>query len=578
MRFVAVVLFVPVLGLGLEQSFSDTVFPPLGWTTVNADSGIREWQRLNIGYRTEPGCAYCGWENAFLRNFDWLVTPQCSVITGDSFSFWSRAQDDSYRESLEVWISTTSPGIPDFEFLDAFGTSSISYEHRSYDLSGYVDQRVFLGLVYRSLNQYGLMIDDVSGPEEWNPIHDVGISSIVTPGRFLRLGTVVRASSWVHNWAQVSEWVRVSCEVIGMWRDETGVELAPGESSLVVFPEIRFWQPGSLEVVFATHLGPDQCRWNDSLAIEVQVYPFQSRGGPDSLNYVWFDSSDPLGPAYEWQELYTNGTLLGWGDDSLLFLNLEWPFEFYGHEYSFLFVCTNGWMAFGPPAPGYPADSNLAIPNPFNPNRLVAPFWDDLWVGGNEGGIWYEFFGDSLLVIEWHKTRRKGCEECGLNFEVKLFRSGSIEFHYAGVNIGDTRYDGGMSATVGIEGPSGHVGLQYLYDGSPPGNLLCSGRAIRFKPLPPGIEGRFSCNFGWHLSVSPNPAHGNALIRYDVPHAASIRLRVYDLTGQKVRTLVSGQRKPGRYQVALNLSVTGIYFVRLETPGRIISKKIILSR
>ena len=43
------------LSLGLEESFSDSLFPPLGWVAVNADSGVREWQRLDIGYRTGPG-------------------------------------------------------------------------------------------------------------------------------------------------------------------------------------------------------------------------------------------------------------------------------------------------------------------------------------------------------------------------------------------------------------------------------------------------------------------------------------------------------------------------------------------
>jgi hypothetical protein len=496
------------------------------------------------------------------------------VLASDSFSFWYRAQSQDFRESLEVWISTVSPRIPDFVQLDAFGTSSISYERRAYDLLPYEGHRVFLGLVYRSLNQYGLMIDDVSGPEKWNPIHDVGISRTSAPRRFQRLGAVVRPSCWGHNWAQASEWVRVSCEIIGVWREETGVELTPGDSALVLFPEIAFWQPGTLEVVFATLLGHDQRYWNDSAAIDAAVYPFQSRGGPDSLGYVWYDSDDPLGPEYDWLELYPSGTLLGWGDDSLILLNLEWPFRFYSREYSMLFVCTNGWFAFGPPSPGNPADSNVAIPNRYNPNRLIAPFWDDLWVKGNEGGIWYDYFGDSLLVIEWRKTRRKGCDKCSLNFEAKLFRDGTIEFHYMGVDAGDERYDAGMSGTVGIENPTGRVGLEYLHNGFPPGNLLSPGRAIRFEPRPPGImeraeDGRLKDERRIVTIVR------NVLF---LPEACNVGRGVpvvlLDISGRRVMELESGDND-------VRHLASGVYFVRLVSGvGRGASgvRKVIIQR
>jgi hypothetical protein len=470
------------------QSFTDTVFPPPGWAMVNADSGSRVWQRLDIGTRTPPGCAYCGWEGYYLRNDDWLITPQCSVAIGDSFSFWCRAQDSEYRESLDVWVSTGPPYASAFTRLDAFGTNSTTYDHRDYDLSAYAGQKVFLAFVYRSWNQYGLMIDDVSGPTEWGPLHDVGVTRVLAPLGNMRLGRVISPSCRVQNFAGSSELIRVSYEISGLWRGDTGLVLAAYDSTTVVFPDLAFWQPDTYTVTFATNLGMDQRFWNDTAKAQLAVYGFQPRGGPDSLGYVWYDSYDPLGPEYDWQELYAQGTLLGWGDDSLWVLDLPWPFPLYGRDHATAWVSTNGWLALGPPAPTKPADSNTAIPCAYPPNRLIAPFWDDLWVKGNEGGIWYQTFADSALVIEWHHVRRKGCEPCSLDFEVKLFRSGVIEFHYQGVTAGDEPYDAGMSATVGIENQAGSVGLQYVYDGQPPGNLLESGRAIRFVPASPGIE------------------------------------------------------------------------------------------
>jgi hypothetical protein len=578
-------LALAALACGLEQSFSDTVFPPSGWLAVNADSGVRYWQRLDIGTRTPPGCAYCGWEGYYLRNNDWLITPQCSVVTGDRFSFWCRAQDDAYRESLEVWISTGPPYVPAFTRLDAFGTSSIAYTFHEYDLSAYAGQKVFLAFVYRAWNQFGLMIDDVSGPAEWNPVHDVGVTRILAPTGSMRLGRTSRPSCVVRNFTGSSEWLRVSYDISELWHGDTGIALAPYESTTVVFPDVAFWQPDTYIVTCATHLGADQRFWNDTAQAQLGVYAFQPRGGPDSLGYAWFDSDDPLGPAYDWQELYSSGTLLGWGDDSLWQLNLPWTFRMYGRDYTMVWVSTNGWLALGPPSQSNPADSNVAIPSTPQPNRLIAPFWDDLWVKGGEGGIWYQTFDDSVLVIEWHHARRKGCLDPSLNFEAKLFRSGAIEFHYAGVTTGDQRYDAGMSATIGIENYAGTVGLQYLWNGEPPGNLLESGRAIRFAPPPPGIEDEqaFPVPRQVMLSVA-NPVRGQASISYTLPQAAHVSLEVMDIAGRLVATLTDGNQKPGYYNLVWNRlgaqgrSVpAGVYFCTLVTDNERLSRKVVLA-
>jgi len=536
-----------------EQSFTDTLFPPAGWTSINADSGVRYWQRMDLGTRTPPGCAYCGWEGYYLRNNDWLIAPQCSVVTGDRVSFWCRAQDDAYRESLEVWISTGPPYVPSFSRLDALGTNSTAYSYHEYDLSAYAGQKVFLAFAYRSWNKYGLMVDDVSGPAEWNPVHDVSVTRVLAPFGSMRLGRTVRPSCSVRNFTGSSEWLRVSYDISGLWHGDTGLALAPYESTTVVFPELAFWQPDTYIVTCATHLGADQRFWNDTAQVQLAAYAFQPRGGPDSLGYAWFDSDDPLGPDYDWQELYAAGTLLGWGDDSLWVLDLPWPFRLYGRDYTMAWVSTNGWLALGPPSVTNPADLNVAIPNTFMPNRLIAPFWDDLWVKGNEGGIWYQTFDDSLLVIEWHHVRRKGSGPCSLNFEVKLFRSGAIEFHYAGVTTGDQQYDAGLSATVGIENSAGMVGLQYLYNGEPPGNLLESGRAIRFAPTPPGIEEDVTPPTA-RLWPQPTVVRSTLLLPPSPPPGSCLLLSA---DGRKVMDL-----HPGPNDV--RALAPGVYFVREE--------------
>jgi hypothetical protein len=69
------------------------------------------------------------------------------------------------------------------------------------------------------------------------------------------------------------------------------------------------------------------------------------------------------------------------------------------------------------------------------------------------------------------------------------------------------------------------------------------------------------------LSVFPNPFNPSTEIRYDLPHAGNISLRVFDLLGREVSVLDDGFVEAGAHHVTFdggNLS-SGIYFARLQT-------------
>lgn len=72
----------------------------------------------------------------------------------------------------------------------------------------------------------------------------------------------------------------------------------------------------------------------------------------------------------------------------------------------------------------------------------------------------------------------------------------------------------------------------------------------------------------------PNPLTREALFAYDLPAAAPVSLAIYDLSGRRVATLVSGSQEPDRYQVRWNAASqggarvpAGLYFARFTTPG-----------
>ena len=69
----------------------------------------------------------------------------------------------------------------------------------------------------------------------------------------------------------------------------------------------------------------------------------------------------------------------------------------------------------------------------------------------------------------------------------------------------------------------------------------------------------------------PNPFNPSTLINYDIPKDSRVRLTVYNLRGQRVRTLVDGDKSAGRYSVnwdskteSGDVMASGLYFYRIE--------------
>ena len=83
----------------------------------------------------------------------------------------------------------------------------------------------------------------------------------------------------------------------------------------------------------------------------------------------------------------------------------------------------------------------------------------------------------------------------------------------------------------------------------------------------------------------PNPAFGNTSISYHLPKKSEVSLKLYDVKGRFVKTLVEDIREPGFYSVTWNTCdkeskrlASGIYFYRLKAGKYIETKKLILLR
>jgi len=96
--------------------------------------------------------------------------------------------------------------------------------------------------------------------------------------------------------------------------------------------------------------------------------------------------------------------------------------------------------------------------------------------------------------------------------------------------------------------------------------------SVEEDPLPQG---------DFHISQNfPNPFNPKTTIRFSVGSYGHMSLRVYDLLGSEVATLVNGMREPGTYAVQFDGGgmSSGVYFYRLNTTGFSKTRAMLLTR
>ena len=71
------------------------------------------------------------------------------------------------------------------------------------------------------------------------------------------------------------------------------------------------------------------------------------------------------------------------------------------------------------------------------------------------------------------------------------------------------------------------------------------------------------------LNLLPNPASGQTIIAYTIPHAIKVNLSLFDHNGLIVKNIVDAYRGPGRYLQPINLEglIQGVYYARLMLPN-----------
>lgn len=226
-------------------------------------------------------------------------------------------------------------------------------------------------------------------------------------------------------------------------------------------------------------------------------------------------------------------------------------------------------------------DSSNNFATALNRNYTVSlltksAVFENYTLSGSGNGYWV--LGKSVtgdIPSKWHSL--------GASIDVAATGSASdfkAEFNYDEIDAVRSQYADFDESKIGIyervngewkyaggEGKNGKVSTAFK------GNQL----AVFYNPDHTFVPTEFALSQNY-----PNPFNPSTTIQYDLPKEAKVVLKVYNMLGQEVRTLVNATKGQGRYQAKWdgknrfgNTVASGVYLYRLEAGTVVKSKKML---
>jgi len=305
-----------------------------------------------------------------------------------------------------------------------------------------------------------------------------------------------------------------------------------------------------------------------------------------------------------------------------VFQELDFSFPFFQNSYDSVIVTTEGTIIFNLTdiIPYYNnTASSLAI------NKVIAPFGSNLRIIPTQGdAVWYEG-NENVACFRWQMSTEINPLKTLVNFAVKLYPSGVIEFYYDEISDSD-------STNSIIENHYWYSGIsngdEKHYHISDCSNIckIPENYSLRFIPpeFPNEIEmsgsGLISFmpiinNKNWNINIRvsdnntytktslnvettnklqvqkfvgkleqnfPNPFAEKTSIVFTNENACFVKLEIYNISGEHIKTLLQEFKEKGVHSIewdctdGQNVKVSGgVYFSKLSLKNEIFVKKIL---
>lgn len=579
----------------LNESFEGTTFPPAGWTKANPDGGTG-WNRQTNGTTPVPGfvggivtvppgggnaCAFESWNTGGATSNDqWLITPQLTNMqSSDSLIFWLRYWPNSYRDSIEVKISTTTPtpgAMTTLVWRKSFNLNSpdTNWVRYGFPVGSMVPSGSNIYIGFRETVPDNLAdgatfsLDLVSVTSGGGPTPCNYQWSSQTSGSTGQLLTVSAVSDQIGWAAGVGPTVLRTTNGGANWTNAVGTGITGDVYNIYAWDAnnaLCTTSPGATFIYKTTNGGST---WT-------QVYTLAG-AFIDAIQMVsateGYALGDPVGGKWlvlkttdggnSWARMATEpsqvGSEAGWNNSFIIVGTHMW----FGTNGTRVYHSSNLGATWSSAASTGTANT-YAVHYNSSSNGMAS---GTAVVKSTDGGATY-----SAATNPGTSGNISGLEGNGTDWWAT--RSGASIYRST---------DHGATWTT----PHTQTGAVFqdidlaLVGNCPQGWAVGNGGAIAKMSTVVGIS-----NVGGEVPTSfilsqnfPNPFNPSTNISFSIPKSGLVTLKVYDMVGKEVATLVNESKPAGNYIVGFNASnlPSGAYFYRVEADGFVDTKKMLL--
>ncbi len=608
------------IGLGpyaLFESFEDTLFPPAGWAMH--DGGSRTYWHRSLS-KPKTGIAHAMIRYDYTAHDDWLISPRLlPTASNHRFNFyatnWHRAGDDRFN----ILVSTTDAELASFtDTLAAnVSTSKLEYMFHSFDLSEFIGQPIHVAIQAISTMKQQLLIDDISGPDiVSDPPSTPTLSYPANAASMLPLHPFL---VWNPTSGSVPTGYKLYCDTYNPPTTEVAdlttnsysfpAPLEPGTTYYWTVKAYNDWGASDASPAFSFTISPAGIV-TIGTGINSYLYPFCMHRGymqsaslytadqinqvPGTINFIGWDCTSTAVISVPYKIYLKNTTLT------------EIPEETWGNFSTGLFLVKEGSYFFGSPGwhtltfdtPFQYTGGNLIVvvattygyeghPNMKQFRYTSAPGMHGSW-GSNYGVSDQQVctvsayrpnvmlgFLDDIGIITGTVTDADNQPLSGVWVtleEIQLTTSTNAGGYYQMRNI-----------------PAGNYTLSFskrnYQTQSQPVTMVAGGKLLidvnmgnvsNDEHTQPVIATALNGNY-------PNPFNPETTISYSVNKPGRVKLEVYNIKGQLVRTLIDADHISGQYKQVFNARdnrgnavASGVYLLRMVAPGYQKTSKMIL--
>ncbi len=208
-----------------------------------------------------------------------------------------------------------------------------------------------------------------------------------------------------------------------------------------------------------------------------------------------------------------------------------------------------------------------------------------LWLdrtSGYGGHFWYTYTRHSdTCTASWSQPAllQTGSYEVFAYIASGTARAARYRIFYAGnsatVVVDQSQYKDSWVSLGTYPFASGDSGYVKLGDGSDSVGQIIEFDALawRIQSSQPSIPTQMTLEQNY-----PNPFNPSTVISYQLSAVSRVTLKIYDVLGREVATLVNQEQNPGSHVVTFNAGklASGVYFYRLDTGTFKVTKKMVL--